>query len=76
VTKAQFEKMYMQLGLVAYIEFKIKKFEEENFFKPTLVHLGELEWKTILQSHPARDLKVGGVTCIPHLGEQQLVELE
>jgi hypothetical protein len=76
VTEAQFQKMYMQLGLVAYIEFKIKKFEHENFTKPTTIHLGELEWKTILESHPTRDLKIAGVPCVPHLGERQLVELE
>jgi len=77
VTKHQatIQQMYTQMGLVAYVEHKIKVFELA-YGRPTTIYLGELEWKTILQSHPTRDLKIAGVNCVPRLDEPQLVELE
>lgn len=66
---------YATIGLVAYVEERIRLFEQTNFMKPAKIYLGKVEWQEVLGFGPVAELKIGGVECAPDLEVDTLVEL-
>jgi len=62
---------YDMMGVIAYVEERIKAFEAENGHKPDMVILGKLEWIDIMGCTVDENWSVAGVPCVPDLTKQQ-----
>ena len=66
---------YDMMGVVAYVEERIKIYEQENGRKPGLAILGKLEWVDIMGCAVDESWSVAGIPCVPDLTKQQGVTL-
>jgi len=72
----EFMALYAMLGLTAYIEERLKLFEQTEGRKPTIVVVGALEWTVVLQNEPTDEWSVAGVPVIPDLSAVRLVRVQ
>lgn len=56
---------YAMMGVVSYVEERLRMFHKENDKLPGIVILGKLEWDEIMGCKLDEDFSVAGIPVVP-----------